>query len=105
MLFPREDRQESEEHWASLLSASSAEAIAQLYDHFAPLLFGIYRCQTTDTSEAEGLLQQCFINLYRHAQGYDSSRERVFTWMLRTGGLLHTTLVTGRVSDPKSVQP
>ena len=66
-----------------LLRSGNQKAFEQLYDRFAPSLLGILLKIVHDQTQAEDLLQDSFIKIWRHFPQYDPERGRLFTWMLR----------------------
>jgi len=59
----------------------SREAVAELYDRFAPMLLGLARRVVQDPAEAEEVVQEAFVHLWSRARGYDSARSSVATWL------------------------
>ncbi len=55
-------------------------AFAELYDQLAPLLYGVVLKVVRDPSQSEEVTQEAFIELWRLAPRYDSSRGSVRSW-------------------------
>jgi RNA polymerase sigma factor (sigma-70 family) len=71
-----------EAHLCALLYDNDKDAFTYLYDHYAPALFGAIKRVVRNESIAEDLLQDVFISVYRKIKTYDSSKGRLFTWLL-----------------------
>jgi RNA polymerase sigma-70 factor, ECF subfamily len=56
-------------------------AFATLYRMTSPHLFGVILRIQPDRAQAEDLLQDIFINIWRAAQGFDASRSQPMTWL------------------------
>lgn len=56
-------------------------ALARLYDRHAPLLLALGVRLLNDRREAEDVLHDCFVELWRHAGDYDPRRASVKTWI------------------------
>lgn len=58
------------------------EAMGRLYDQYAAALYGVVLKVVGGTEQAEEVLQDTFLKIWRAANTYDESKGRVFTWML-----------------------
>jgi RNA polymerase sigma-70 factor (ECF subfamily) len=58
------------------------EALAQLYDRHGSLLLALGTRMLKSRREAEDLLHDVFLEVWRHAKDYDESRGTVRSWML-----------------------
>lgn len=68
-----------------LLTAASRgqlEALAELYDRYAPLLLGVARRILKDSAAAEDLVHDVFLEAWGSAGSYAESRGTVRTWLL-----------------------
>jgi RNA polymerase sigma factor (sigma-70 family) len=65
-----------------LLQQRNQKAFAYLYDHYSGSLYGIVNAIVTDKEAANDVLQNVFVNIWRKIESYDSSKGRLFTWML-----------------------
>lgn len=63
------------------VAGGSREAVAELYDRFAPMLLGLARRVVQDPGDAEEVVQEAFVHLWNRAGGYDPSRSSVATWL------------------------
>jgi RNA polymerase sigma factor (sigma-70 family) len=56
-------------------------AVGILYDKYSSFLYGIiYRIVNSD-GIAEDTLQEAFVKIWQHIDGYDSSKAKLITWM------------------------
>jgi len=64
-----------------LIAQRDPEAVALLYDRFAPVLFGLSLRILRDTRDAEDVLQEVFIQVFRDAPRYEPDRASPRTWL------------------------
>lgn len=57
-------------------------ALAELYDRYRLILFGLMLRILHSRAEAEDCLQEVFIQVWRQANGFDEARGRPFTWLV-----------------------
>ena len=57
-------------------------ALACLYDRYRLILFGLLLRILNSREEAEDVLQEIFLQIWRRAGDFDESRGRPFTWMV-----------------------
>lgn len=67
----------------SLLKDGDEGAFSYLYDHYSAALFGIILKIISKEEVAEDVLQEVFVKIYTHIKHYDSSRGRLYTWLLQ----------------------
>jgi RNA polymerase sigma-70 factor (ECF subfamily) len=72
----------SEEELIQLLKTGDESAFSYLYDHYSGALFGVIFKITGDQPLAEDILQEAFVKIWNNFSSYDSSKGRLFTWML-----------------------
>jgi len=60
---------------------SDSAALAGLYDRFSPVLLALIRRVVGAAGDAEEVLQEVFIQVWRQADRYDSSRSSVSNWL------------------------
>jgi len=72
----------SEEDLLSLLRQKSESAFSYLYDHYSAALHGIIFRIVGDADRASDVLQESFIKIWKHIDGYEKSKGTLFTWML-----------------------
>jgi RNA polymerase sigma-70 factor (ECF subfamily) len=57
-------------------------ALAQLYDRYRVILFGLLLRILHNREEAEDVLQEVFLQIWRRAADFDENRGRPFTWLV-----------------------
>ncbi len=72
----------SEGELVSLLQSSDTLAFSYLYDHYSSALYGVILPIVNDAETANDVLQEVFINIWKKIDSYDSTKGRLFTWML-----------------------
>lgn len=66
----------------TLLQERNEKAFSYLYDNYSGAIFGIINSIVTDKDIANDVLQNVFVNIWRKIESYDTSKGRLFTWML-----------------------
>lgn len=64
------------------IDARDADALGLLYDRHAARLMGLAQRIVGDTGEAEEVLQELFLWVWRSAASFDASRGTVIAWLL-----------------------
>ena len=64
------------------VGAGDADALARLYDRFSGMLLGLAHRILGDPSDAEEILQEAFVQVWRQAERYDRRRSSVSTWLV-----------------------
>ncbi|MFI5452015.1 RNA polymerase sigma factor [Pedobacter sp. UC225_61] len=72
----------SEEELVNALKRQDTIAIKALYDMYSGALFGVISRIIQQTEIAEDVLQETFVKIWNSAGSYDSSKGRLFTWMM-----------------------
>lgn len=72
----------TEEELVARLQSQDQQAFSYLYDNYAPALNGIIFRLVDDRILAEDILQDVFIKIWNNFNSYDSSKGRLFTWMI-----------------------
>jgi len=71
-----------EQELIASLRHKDEQAFSYLYDHYSGALYGVI-CQIVENTElGNDVLQEAFINIWRHIDSYDETKGRLFTWML-----------------------
>ena len=65
------------------LRCGRGEALSLLFDRYGRMVFLVASRILHDEAEAEDLMQEVFLEVYRKAQLYESSRGSVKTWLLQ----------------------
>lgn len=68
-----------------LIKERNQEAFAYLYDNYSKALFGVINNIINDQEESEDVLQNMFLKIWNNFDSYDSSKGRLYTWMLNIG--------------------
>ncbi len=58
------------------------QALAQLYDRYRLILFGLLLRILHSREEAEDVLQEVFLQVWKRAPDFDEERGRAFTWLV-----------------------
>ena len=72
----------SEAELVIALQKQETIAIKALYDMYSGALLGVISRIVIHTEVAEDLLQETFVKIWNSASSYDSSKGRLFTWMM-----------------------
>ncbi|MBB6500279.1 RNA polymerase sigma factor [Pedobacter cryoconitis] len=72
----------TEEELVRALKGRETIAIQALYDMYSGSLLGVISRIVQHTEIAEDLLQDTFIKIWNSTEYYDSSKGRLFTWMV-----------------------
>ncbi len=72
----------SQEELVTLLKNRDQSALSLLYENYSLALFGVIFRLLGDQELAEEQLQECFLKIWNNIESYDSSKGRLFTWML-----------------------
>ena len=77
-----EPSQTSDSELLRAISRGDEQALAAIYDRYRLILFGLILRIVHDRQEAEDVLQEAFLQVWRRAADFDESRGRVFTWLV-----------------------
>ena len=72
----------SEEELVLRLQNQDQQAFGYLYDNYAAALNGIIYRIVENRELAEDILQEAFVKIWNNFSSYDTSKGRLFTWML-----------------------
>lgn len=72
----------TEEELVKALKRQDTIAIKALYDMYSGALMGVISRIIKQPEVAEDLLQETFVKIWNSAGSYDSSKGRLFTWMM-----------------------
>jgi RNA polymerase sigma-70 factor, ECF subfamily len=70
------------ERLLSLTGQGDPRAFAELYERTATRLFGVCLRMLRDRSEAEEVLQEVFVTVWRRARDFDAARAAPSTWLI-----------------------
>lgn len=65
----------------SRIRAGDEDALAALHDRYAQVVYSVALRVLGDTSQAEDVLQEIFLQLWRNPQTFDSSRGSLAAWL------------------------
>jgi len=72
-----------ESELVSLLQSNNKSDFSVLYDYFSGALYGVILNITAGDEElAQDCLQNTFLKIWKNASSYDSTKGRLFTWMV-----------------------
>ena len=99
-----EPAQENDVALLSAIAARDEVALARLYDRYRAILFGLLMRILNNREEAEDVLQEVFLQVWRKAEDFDENRGRPFTWLVtlaRSRGIdrLRTLAARERVAE------
>jgi RNA polymerase sigma-70 factor (ECF subfamily) len=72
----------SEESLVALVASGSQEGFRILYDNFSAALYGVIERIVTDQGQAEDVLQDAFLKIWKSFPAYSPVKGRLFTWMM-----------------------
>lgn len=72
----------TEQELVSLLQQGDESAFSYLYDHYSGAMYGMLVRILPDRDLAEDVLQEVFIKIYHNIGNYDSSRGKLYTWLI-----------------------
>lgn len=75
-------RDTTEPYLIERLQRGESDGYEKLYDDYSPMLFGIICRIVHDSEDAENLLQDCFIKIWRNIEQYDATKGRFATWLI-----------------------
>lgn len=64
------------------LKSGDQQALASLYDNYSAALLGVIFRIVDDREAAEDILQEVFVKIWKNISQYDSSKGRLFTWLV-----------------------
>jgi len=76
-------------------------AAETLYDRFAPRVFGLGMVMLGSPSQAEDLVQDTFVKVWRKAATFDAARGSLDTWVLLVARSLAIDLIRRRVLETR----
>ncbi len=74
--------QATEEGLAGALKSKNAKVVSILYQRYADALYGVICRIVSDDHLAEDILQEAFVKIWNNGNRYDTSKGRLFTWMM-----------------------
>jgi RNA polymerase sigma-70 factor (ECF subfamily) len=77
-----EPSQSSDNDLLHALARGDEAALAAIYDRYRLILFGLIMRILHDRTDAEDVLQEVFLQVWRRAGDFDEARGRAFTWLV-----------------------
>ncbi len=77
-----ESAKESDVELLHAIARGDEGALARLYDAYRVILFGLLVRILNSREEAEDILQEVFVQVWRRAKDFDDERGRPFTWLV-----------------------
>jgi len=72
----------SQEELLVLIYKKDEKAFTHLYDMYSKSLFSIISLLIKNTEEAEDVLQEVFVKIWKNLDSYNESKGRFYTWIL-----------------------
>lgn len=64
------------------LQALDKRAFSILYDNYGPAMLGVIKNLVFNSADAENLLQDVFIKVWKYIHRYDNTKGRLYTWLV-----------------------
>src|SRR6266404_8639138 len=81
-LVQAEPSQTSDNDLLHAVARGDEAGLAACYDRYRLILFGLILRILNDRAEAEDVLQETFLQVWRRANDFDENRGRAFTWLV-----------------------
>lgn len=78
----RKNHKDTDTSLLDRIADGDEEALAQLYDLYSTVLFGLIRTIVNNKEIAEDLLQELFLLVWKRAERFDASKGSVYTWLV-----------------------
>jgi RNA polymerase sigma-70 factor (ECF subfamily) len=85
------------------LASGDEDALSDLYDRYAGLVYGTGKRLLGDRETAEELVQDVFTSVWRNSAGFDPARARFATWLYRITRNKATDLIRRRNARVRAV--
>ncbi|MCU4188157.1 sigma-70 family RNA polymerase sigma factor [Flavobacterium sp. HXWNR29] len=72
----------TQEELIPLLLKKDDRSFTLLYDNYSKSLYGVIFTLIKDREEAEDVLQEVFVKIWKNIDSYNESKGRLYTWML-----------------------
>ncbi len=72
----------TQEELIPLLLKKDDRSFTLLYDNYSKSLYGVIFTLIKDREEAEDVLQEVFVKIWKNIDTYNTSKGRLYTWML-----------------------
>lgn len=78
------------------------QAFQRLYDQYSAALYGVVLRIVRDDEQAQDLLQDIFVKIWKNLDNYDASKGRLFTWLLNIARNTSIDAIRARKSQPNN---
>lgn len=78
------------------------KAFQWLYDQYSPALYGVVLRIIREEEQAQDLLQDIFVKIWKNLDAYDANKGRLFTWMLNVARNTAIDSLRSRKTQPFS---
>lgn len=72
----------TESELITLIRAQSRDGFDLLYENYSAVILGVICRIVADTIEAEDLMQEVFVRVWKNIEQYEESKGRLYTWMV-----------------------
>jgi len=72
-----------ESELVQLLRQRNRDAFSYLYDNYSPALYTVILSIIPNREQANDILQEVFIKIWRQSESYDPDKGRLYTWMIQ----------------------
>ncbi|GAB3764016.1 RNA polymerase sigma factor [Spirosoma pomorum] len=84
------------------LNQHDQQAFQWLYDQYSPALYGVVLRIVRDEDQAQDLLQDIFVKIWKNLESYDATKGRLFTWMLNVSRNTAIDALRSRKTQPNN---
>lgn len=84
------------------LNQHDQQAFQWLYDQYSPALYGVVLRIVRDEDQAQDLLQDIFVKIWKNLESYDATKGRLFTWMLNVSRNTAIDALRSRKTQPSN---
>jgi len=89
----------TEEELVASLQSGDQSALGILYDNYSSALFGVILRIVESQENAEDVLQEAFVKIWRNIASYDRSKGKLYTWLINIAR--NTAIDSLRAKDHK----
>jgi RNA polymerase sigma-70 factor (ECF subfamily) len=80
--FEQTQKSMTQEQLIPLILKKEDRAFTIMYDMYSKSLFAVISNLVKETDEAEDVLQEVFVKIWKNIESYNDSKGRLYTWML-----------------------
>jgi RNA polymerase sigma-70 factor (ECF subfamily) len=82
MFITKKQKTMTQEELIPLLLKREERAFTIMYDMYSKSLFSVISNLLKETEDAEDVLQEVFVKIWKNIETYNDSKGRLYTWML-----------------------